>query len=334
MTKKERIQAAIRGEKPDKIPYSFWSHVPEIDLDPEAIAQKTYEFYKKYDLDFVKTMNNGMYAVEDFGCTIDYSEIASGGIAKLVSTPISCASDWRKLKVCPCTQGSNARELRHLRLVLEKLKGEEVPVLFTAFSPLTTADKMCGGNVFSYINEGHGEDVKAALEVIAETTEQLVAAAIDMGADGSFFATRMSSYDKCTDEQYLEYGKPYDLRVLEAAGKGWMNTIHCHGNHIMFHILKDYPVQVFNWHVWETLPDLDEAYALTGKCLMGGLNRADITHQNREAIQNQIYKCFKLMGGRHQILTPGCVILYPLDDEMLSFVGETRNEIEKVFDRK
>lgn len=56
----------------------------------------------------------------------------------------------------------------------------------------------------------------------------------------------MSSYDKCTDRQYLEYGKPYDLRVLEAAGKGWMNTIHCHGDHIMFHILKDYPVQVFN----------------------------------------------------------------------------------------
>lgn len=27
----------------------------------------------------------------------------------------------------------------------------------------------------------------------------------------------------------------------------------------MFHILKDYPVQVFNWHAWESLPALDEA---------------------------------------------------------------------------
>ena len=51
MTKKERIQAVIRGEKPDKIPYSFWSHMPGTDLDPEAIAEKTYEFYKKYDFD-------------------------------------------------------------------------------------------------------------------------------------------------------------------------------------------------------------------------------------------------------------------------------------------
>lgn len=112
-----------------------------------------------------------------------------------------------------------------------------------------------------------------------------------------------------------------------------MNTIHCHGNNIMFQILKDYPVQVFNWHAWETLPALDEAYALTGKCLMGGLSRTDITQGNRGAIQNQIYECFKLLGGRHQILTPGCVIRYPLDDEMLSFIGKTRNEIESVFDR-
>lgn len=212
MTKKERIQAAIRGEKPDKMPYSFWTHMPGTDLDPEAISQKTYEFYKKYDFDFVKTMNNGMYAIEDFGCTVDYSEIVKGGVAKVVSTPISCAADWRKLTVCPCTQGSNARELRHLQLVLEKLKGEEVPVIFTAFTPITIADKISGGKLISYIEEGHGDDVKAALEVITETTAQLVAAAIDMGADGIFLASQMSSYDKCTDRQI----RPQFLQQIRA----------------------------------------------------------------------------------------------------------------------
>ena len=315
MTKKERIQAAIRGEKPDKIPYSFWSHMPGTDLDPEAISDKTYEFYKKYDFDFVKTMNNGMYAIEDFGCTVDYSEIVKGGVAKVVSTPITCAEDWHKIRVCPCDQGSNARELRHLKLVLEKLKGEEVPVIFTAFTPITIADKLCGGKLISYIREGHGEDVKAALEVITQTTRELVRAAIDLGADGIFYASQMSSYDKCTE-------------------KGWMNTIHCHGNHIMFRILKDYPVQIFNWHAWEALPSLDEALDLTGKCLMGGLSRTDITNGNRGAIQHQIYECFKMTKGRNLILTPGCVIRYPLDDHMLSFIGQTRDEIEEVFNQK
>lgn len=333
MTKKERIQAVLRGEKPDKLPYSFWTHMPGTDLDPEAIAQKTYEFYKQYDLDLVKTMNNGMYAIEDFGCTVDYAEIAQGGVAKVVHSPITCAQDWGKLSVCPCDRGSNARELRHLSLVLEKLAGEEVPVLFTAFTPITIADKLCGGALMSYIDQGHGAVVAQALEIITQTTAQLVRAAIHLGADGIFLASQMSTYDKCTVERYLEFGRPYDLRVLAAAEGGWLNTIHCHGDHILFEVLKDYPVQVFNWHVWETLPALEEAYALTGKCLMGGLDRTDITRRDRGAIQNQIFRCFKELGGRHQILTPGCVIRYPLDDEMLAFIGRTRNEIEVALDR-
>ena len=41
MTKKERIQAAIRGEKPDKMPYSFWTHMPGTDLDPVSYTHLT-----------------------------------------------------------------------------------------------------------------------------------------------------------------------------------------------------------------------------------------------------------------------------------------------------
>ena len=87
MNKIEKIKSAINKKNLYGIPYSFWTHLPGIDLDPEKLADETYKFYKKYDLDFIKTMNNGMYAIEDFGCTIDYSEIEKGGVAKLVNTP-------------------------------------------------------------------------------------------------------------------------------------------------------------------------------------------------------------------------------------------------------
>lgn len=106
MTKKERTRPPSAARSRTKMPYSFWTHMPGTDLDPEAISQKTYEFYKKYDFDFVKTMNNGMYAIEDFGCTVDYSEIVKGGVAKVVSTPISCAADWRKLTVAPAPRAA------------------------------------------------------------------------------------------------------------------------------------------------------------------------------------------------------------------------------------
>ena len=93
MTKRERIQAAVKGTKPDKLPYSLWTHLPGIDLDPALLAEKTYEFYKTYDVDFIKTMNNGMYPIEDFGCAVDYSEIARGGDAKVNDTPVREESD-------------------------------------------------------------------------------------------------------------------------------------------------------------------------------------------------------------------------------------------------
>lgn len=328
MTKKERLKAALRGEKPDRIPYSLWSHMPGTDLDPVAITEKTYEFYKDYDLDFIKTMNNGMYAIEDFGCTVDYSEIEKGGVAKITSSPIHSPEDWEKLQICSFKEGSLARELTYLRLLLDKVKGEEVPVIFTVFSPITIADKLSGKKALEHIRAGHGEKVKKALEVIAETTRSLAAEAIRMGADGVFFASQLSTYNQMSDVEYLEYGKPYDVSVLEGAGNGWLNTIHCHGENIMFDILKDYPVQVFNWHAWETLPAIDEAAALSGHCLMGGLERMDITNRNKNEIRNQIYQCCKITGGRHLILTPGCVIRYPLDAEMLAYVRKTKEAVE------
>lgn len=99
MTKAERIRAALKGERPDRVPYALWSHFPGIDMDPEKLAEESWKFYKKLDIDLIKTMNNGMYPIEDLGCEVDYSEIAKGGVAKLVSTPVHTVDDWDKIPV-------------------------------------------------------------------------------------------------------------------------------------------------------------------------------------------------------------------------------------------
>ena len=333
MNKKERIRAAITGEKPDCLPYSFWSHLPDVDLDPIALAEETYRFYKTYDIDFIKTMNNGMYAIEDYDCEIDFSEIKKGGAARLVRTLIKSAADWEELSVCPITKGTLARELTSLKLLLEKVRQENVPVLFTVFSPITIAEKLSGKQLFRHIAEGHGASVHKALKVITETTANLAREAIRLGADGIFLASQLSTYNAMQPSDYMEYGKPYDLTVLESANSGWFNTIHAHGDNIMLEVLRDYPVAAFNWHVWETLPTLDEAHMLTNKCLMGGLQRMDITDKRKNEVQHQIFKCLQMLGGRNHILTPGCVIRYPLDNEMLAFIKQTKDYVEGCFNR-
>lgn len=328
MTKKERLQAAVNGQRPDTLPYSFWTHLPGIDLDPVRLAQETYDFYRAYDVDVIKTMNNGMYSIEDFGCRVDYSEISRGGVAKVIDTPIIRGEDWYRLAPCSVEKGSLARELYSLDLLLDKVKGEEVPVIFTVFNPLTIANKISGNRLREHLAQGHADAVHHALEAITQTTCALARAALEHGADGIFLANQTSSYDFMGLEEYREFGVPYDLRVLQAADQGWMNTIHVHGNNILFQLLKDYPVHVFNWHAWETLPAIDEAAVLTGKCLMGGLKRTDITQRDRNAILHQIYECYRLLGGRNHILTPGCVIRYPLDRDMLSYVKQAKDFVE------
>lgn len=333
MNKFERIKAALHGEEPDELPYSFWTHLPGIDLDPVGLAETTYEFYKQYDIDFIKTMNNGMYSIEDFGCEVDYSEIPKGGVAKIVKTPIHCTQDWLTIHPASIYEGALARELYSLKLLLEKAM-DEVPVVFTIFSPITTAEKISGKKIMEHIAEGGGAYIHKALEAITETTCALAEEAIRLGAAGVFMASQMSSYDAMTDTEYKEYGKPYDLKVLEAASNGWFNAIHAHGDNIMFDVLKDYPVHAFNWHAWETLPEVDEARDTCGKCLLGGIKRMDITNRNKNEVHNQIYRCIRMLGGKNQILTPGCVIRYPLDEEMLRFVRIAKNEIEEQLAKK
>lgn len=328
MNKVERIKSALAGEKCDRLPYAIWSHLPHCDLDPVLLAEETYEFYKKFDIDFVKTMNNGMYPVEDFGCEADFSEITSGGVAKIAYTPIKSAADWSKIQPADVNEGAMKRELSSLKLLLDKVNGE-APVVFTVFSPITIANKISCNTLLDHIKTGDTELIHQALEIITETTMNLAREAIRLGAAGVFFATQLSSYDVTTEELYKEYGEVYDRKVLEAANEGWFNILHAHGTNIMFSLLKDYPVQVFNWHVWETLPDLDEARDLVGKTLMGGIERMDITNGDKNELHNKIYKSIKIMKGKNHILTPGCVIRYPLDDDMLSFVREAKEEIEK-----
>lgn len=198
MTKKERIEAVILGEHVDRIPYSLWSHLPGIDLDPVANAEHTYDFYKTYDVDILKTMNNGMYSVEDFGVKVDYSEIEKGGVAKIVDTPVKTPEDWEKVTSVSVNEGALAREQKYLRLLLDKTQGE-VPVVFTIFSPLTTASKLCP-DMMKHIQEGHGERVKRPLQPLPRRHAHLFSASSKWALTASF---RHTALFLCQDRRVL-----------------------------------------------------------------------------------------------------------------------------------
>ncbi|MEG1773290.1 MAG: uroporphyrinogen decarboxylase, partial [Oscillospiraceae bacterium] len=53
-----------------------------------------------------------------------------------------------------------------------------------------------------------------------------------------------------------------------------------------------------------------------------------ITACDKNAIRNQIFRSLSITQGRGLLLTPGCVIRYPINQEMLDYVRRTKEEIE------
>jgi len=319
MNKFDKISAAISGTGRGPLPYSFWSHFPEIDLDPSLLADRTAELVDTYDIDFIKTAPNGMFSVEDYGCVCDYSEIKRGGVARIVKHPVESIADWGSIPTVECDEGAFKRELASLKRLLDKVRNT-APVIATAFSPLTTAAKMSNKRIFQHIQEKDTTLVHRALASIAETTSAYIQEAIRLGASGVFYAIQVGSTDVIDEQRFREYGQRYDEIALKGCAKGWFNVVHMHGNSIMFDIMKDYPVNVLNWHISETPPTIREARQKTSKCFMGGINRMDVTTDNRERLAEQIRKVFEDSEGSKQIITPGCVIRYPFKADVLQYL--------------
>lgn len=331
--KKEKIfnvKDVINGKKIHKIPYSFWTHLPKVDLDPVKLADETYQLYEDYNLDFVKTMNNGSYAVEDYGCECDFSDIEKGGVGKIKTPLVKDYGDWNRVKPLSIKKGALARELEYLYLLINKI-GSKAPIVFTIFSPITIANKLSDGNLLEHIKNSEYNDklILKALDIIAETNKKLVKEVLKIGASGIFFASQLSSYNFLSKKQYLKYGVPFDLEVLQSASEGgWFNILHIHGDNIMFDLLKDYPSQAINWHIWEAEPGIDIARKKTDKVFVGGINRRDITAKNEKAVYKQIQIALQMTRGYKFILSPGCVIRHPIDYGFLKKIKDIKNDLE------
>ena len=86
--------------------FSFWTHLPHVDRDAEKLAEATVEFQRTFDLDFVKTMPNCLYAIEDYGAEIELSKVAEGEAMQVSSTPFQVVDDWGRI---PGSAGSYAK---------------------------------------------------------------------------------------------------------------------------------------------------------------------------------------------------------------------------------
>ncbi len=303
----QRIEAVIHREPVDRVPIALWRHFPYVDQTAEGLAQAVIAFQKKFEFDLVKVTPASGYMAEAWGAKL-VPKANDEGTREYLSRPVQRPQDWHTLQSLDITQGVLGRELRALTLIRREIS-DEVPVLQTIFSPLTTARNLAGERWLSDLLE-RPDDLKAGLAVIAETTIKFARACLEAGTDGIFFATQLASHDFLTEDEYRAFGVEYDRQVLDAIkDQAKLVVLHVHGLKIMFDLLKEYAVQIINWHDRRTPPSLAEAQKRFKGAVLGGLNEWDVLLRGKpEDVKAQVRDALAQTGGRRVIIGAGCVI--------------------------
>lgn len=316
MTKTERVKAAINFEPVDRIPLGLWPHFTPYDQDPIVLSDKHFEFYRYTDMDFVKLMPYGLFAVEDYGPVIE-KYLLPDAWAKIIEPFIKDDSDWDKIVPLDASKGTLGNQVIYAERMIHLMKeaNDEAPVIQTIFSPLTTLFKLVGKDCLFENIEKNPERIHKALDTITETTIDFVNKNIEVGVSGFFFASQLANYRFMDDATYDIFGEQYDLRVMKAyADKTWFNMIHIHSftpepEKSMFARLAGYPGNCINWHDRWAGPSFAEARKLTDKCLVGGINEEQYYNKvDFKEVYKHIEEALEGAGDTGVMIGPGCTI--------------------------
>jgi uroporphyrinogen decarboxylase len=292
----------------DRPAVAFWRHWPVDDQDAEALTRAQFDFQRKYDWDFIKVTPSHTYCIDDYGARHVYRGIPIGD-RDHVKRVITRLEDWDRIQPLDVRKGAYARQLRCLELVLRG-RDPNTPVIQTIFNPLAMA-KFLADEVYLVHLRQDPKRVERALGALAETCAAFAKAVIAAGADGIFLSTSAASYEAMSEDEYRRFGRPGDLKVLEAAGGGWLNILHLHGQHPMLAAVVAYPVQGLNWHDRAAGPSLTDAAKLFPGALVGGVEQFTLLHFGTPAeVKAQVRDAIAQTNGRRLIVAAGCT--YPL----------------------
>jgi len=307
MNHRERLQTILSGATPDRAGVALWRHFPVDDQNPEDLAEATIDYQHAHDFDLVKVTPASSFCIRDWG-VIDEWRGASEGTRDYTRRAVQNPEDWGRLPRLDPRQGHLGMQLVCLKLITGRL-GEETPVIQTIFSPLAQAKNLVGGAALLVHLRKYPDAVHSGLKTIAESTMRFIDAAKETGISGVFYAVQHAQYHLLSADEYRQFGRPYDLRILQSAGDLWLNMLHLHGENVHFDSVRDYPVQILNWHDRDTYPDLAEGQRRFPGVVCGGLQRErTMVLGTPEQVVAEAHQAIQATGMKRFILGTGCVV--------------------------
>ncbi|WP_298821353.1 uroporphyrinogen decarboxylase family protein [Chloroflexus sp.] len=320
LSKRERVDAALAGQPVDRAPVSAWRHFIPEELSGAALAEATVAHVQTFDWDWIKLNPRATYYAEAWGNRYDFDHY-DGVLPRLVDGPVRAAPDLGRVVPVEPTAGVFADHLDAVRRVRRAVG--DVHLLQTIFSPLSVLAFLTASPGDQTVSVGSDADmghlralihtdpaaVHAALDAITTTLAGYAAACLEAGASGIFFAiVRLARAGVLSEAEYATFGRPYDLRVLEAAREASFNLLHICGPRVYFDQVLDYPVHALNWAaVGQHNPDLAAARARTNLALVGGINETGaLLHGTPAEVMAEAAAALAAGGTTKFLLAPGC----------------------------
>ncbi|HZJ88258.1 MAG TPA: uroporphyrinogen decarboxylase family protein [Sphaerochaeta sp.] len=301
MTKRERVNAVLAGQRPDFIPTSFSLHFP---TDREAAlgtAETHRQFFAETDVDILKVMNEHQ------------TPSVSG---------ITIPTDWQKVPTFKRTDSFIQKQADVIKEICDT-NVEDAPVIATIHATCASTVHAMRPQYSDYyeirrVQAAHYRENPTlfldGVKRIVDAQRYMIEEMMRAGADGIYFAVLGGEGDIYTAEEFDTVVKAFDLELLELARSlGSSVTLHLCKQGLNFDYFDGYEQysDIINWGVYENDLSLAAAKELfPNKTLMGGLaNRSGVIVEGTDAeLTEEIHRIIAEMAGTPFILGADCTL--------------------------
>lgn len=307
LTARQRIENLLSGNPIDRPGVALWRHFPVDDQQPDRLAAAIINFQNTYQFDLIKITPASSFCLVDWGAK-DTWRGNPEGTRDYDAPAFKDAETFSRIQALSPHSGNLGNHLECIRLV-QKEFGKTTPILQTIFSPLAQAKNLLGkSNLIAYLRQSP-DLILQSLEMIKITTLAYIKECKKLGIDGIFYAVQHAQEAVLSDQEYLKFGKPFDMDILKEAQELPANLLHLHGDSIRFNLVKDLPAAIVNWHDRQSSLSLSQGREYFNKLLCGGLQQwQTLAYGDPDLITAEAQDAFEQIRDGHFILGTGCVM--------------------------
>lgn len=317
MTSLDRCLAAIRGERPDRVPVFpllmfFAQHragitYREFATNGDALAEAQLRVRERFPIDALTVCSDAFRLTADLGADMAYP-VDKQPFAK--EPLVRSESDLHKLgHPDPAAPGTRmADRLRGIQ-GLAKAVGRDCLVVGWVDMPFAEACNLCGLSNFMMLLV---DDPALAHRILDWLTVRVIDFARAQVASGApLVGAGDAAASLVSPEQYREFALPYERQVADAIHQaGGLMKLHICGQ--TAHLLEDMVASGAELSNVDHLVPFEQAcsvYGKHGRCFKGNLDPvSEMMQSTPEGCASRCRELIGQAGGLRYMLSPGCEV--------------------------